>query len=278
MQGRRQGIDMILVLAGTSDARALALEIKQAGYNLLTTVVTENAAAEMKQAGIDVQAGRLTDEEMVSLIQAKGIQAIVDASHPFAEEASKNAIRAAKLANVPYIRYERESQTFQYEKMTVVSSYEEAAAVAATKKGVVMLTTGSKTLQVFTEKLLGLPDIRLIARMLPRVDNMEKCEQLGLPQKNIVAIQGPFTREFDKALYKQYGVTLMITKESGKVGSVDEKVEAAKDLGIEIIMIRRPKIDYGTVYSNFSDVIQALCKAVPSQLNELEKEYMLNKE
>jgi precorrin-6A/cobalt-precorrin-6A reductase len=265
---------MILVLAGTSDARALALEIKLAGYKLLTTVVTENAAAEMKQAGIDVKAGRLTDEEMVSLIQAKGIQAVVDASHPFAEEASKNAIRAAKMAKVPYIRYERESQTFQYEKMTVVNSYEEAAAVAATKKGVVMLTTGSKTLQVFTEKLLGLPDIRLIARMLPRVDNLEKCEQLGLPQKNIVAIQGPFTREFDKALYKQYGVTLMITKESGKVGSVDEKVEAAKELGIEIIMIRRPKIDYGTVYSHFSDVIQALGKAVPSQLNELKKEYI----
>lgn len=264
---------MILALAGTSDARALALEIKQAGYNILTTVVTENAANEMKQAGIDVQAGRLTDEEMVSLIQAKGIQAIVDASHPFAEEASKNAISAAKLTKIPYIRYERESQTFQYEKMTVVDSYEEAAAAAATKKGVVMLTTGSKTLQVFTEKLLGLPDIRLIARMLPRVDNMEKCEQLGFPQKNIVAIQGPFTREFDQALYKQYGVTMMITKESGKVGSVDEKVEAAKDLGIEIIMIGRPKIDYGTVYSNFSDVIQALRKAVPSLLDELKKEH-----
>jgi precorrin-6A/cobalt-precorrin-6A reductase len=89
---------------------------------------------------------------------------------------------------------------------------------------------------------------------------MEKCEKLGVPQKNIIAIQGPFTKEFDQALYKQYGVTVMITKESGKVGSVDEKIEAAKELGIEVIMIGRPKIDYGTVYSDFSDVVQEINK------------------
>ncbi len=57
---------------------------------------------------------------MVGLIETKGIQVIVDASHPFAEEASENAISAAKTVKVPYIRYERESQTFQYEKLKMV--------------------------------------------------------------------------------------------------------------------------------------------------------------
>jgi precorrin-6A/cobalt-precorrin-6A reductase len=255
---------MILMLAGTSDARSLAVEIKNAGGNLLATVVTENAADELRQAEIEVRAGRLMEEDMVSLINHKGITAIVDASHPFAEEASKNAISAAKKSQVPYIRYERESQSFEYKKLTVVESYEEAAERAASKKGVVLLTTGSKTLQIFTEKLLESPDIRLIARMLPRVDNMQKCEKLGFPQKNILAIQGPFTREFEEALYKQYGVTVMITKESGKVGSVDQKVEAAMELGIEIILIGRPKLHYGTAYSKFSDVIDDLLKKVPN--------------
>ncbi|PGL68801.1 precorrin-6A reductase [Bacillus sp. AFS055030] len=253
---------MIFVLAGTSDARALALEIKKEGFDLLASVVTENAAVELREVGICVQVGRLTDADMVGLIATKGIQAVVDASHPFAEEASKNAIKAAETVKIPYIRYERESQKFQYDKMKVVESYEEAADLASTNKGVVMLTTGSKTLQIFTEKLLGNPDIRLIARMLPRIDNMEKCEQLGLPQKNIIAMQGPFSKEFDKALYKQYGVTLMVTKESGKVGSVDEKVEAAKELGIKVILIGRPKLNYGTVYANFIDVIAELNKKI----------------
>ncbi|MGI8383915.1 precorrin-6A reductase [Robertmurraya sp. P23] len=249
---------MIFMLAGTSDARALAIEIRNEGHELLTTVVTDNAANEMNKSNIPVHIGRLTADEMIHLIESKGATTVIDASHPFAEEASKNAIQAAKQLGLAYIRYERASQTFDYDKLTVVPTYKEAAQLAATKKGVIMLTTGSKTLQVFTEELQGKSDIRLVARMLPRLDNMEKCEQLGFPQKNIIAIQGPFTKEFDEALYKQYKVNVMITKESGKVGSVDEKVDAAKELGIEIIMIARPNMEYGMSYSEFSPILKAL--------------------
>jgi precorrin-8X/cobalt-precorrin-8 methylmutase len=249
---------MILVLAGTSDARELALEIKRAGYSLLTTVVTENAANGMKDVGLDVRVGRLTAEEIASIIKEKGFQAVVDASHPFAEEASKNALTGAKAANVPYIRYERESQSYQHEGVTLVDSYEEAASVAATKRGVIMLTTGSKTLATFVDKLIELPDTTVVARMLPRLDNMQKCEDLGLEQKNIVAMQGPFSKELNKALYAHYKVDLMITKESGKVGAVDEKLEAALEMGIEVLMIGRPKVEYGTVFSDFPSVIKQL--------------------
>jgi precorrin-6A/cobalt-precorrin-6A reductase len=253
---------MILVLAGTSDARELALEIKKAGYDLLTTVVTDSAAKSMKEAGLDVQIGRLTASDMAFLIQDRGFQAVVDASHPFAEEASKNAVTGAKEANVPYIRYERESQSFHQDLVTLVDNYEEAATLAAEKKGVIMLTTGSKTLAIFAQKLIGLPETTVVARMLPRLDNMQKCEELGLEQKNIVAMQGPFSKTLNKALYEHYRVTLMITKESGKVGAVDEKLEAALEMGIETIMIGRPKVEYGTVFSDFSRVVDQLKKWV----------------
>lgn len=249
---------MILQLAGTSDARELALEIKKAGYPILTTVVTENAAKEMKKVGIDTLVGRLTDEEIASVITRYHIKAVVDGSHPFAEEASKNAISGAEMAGVPYIRYERESKSFEDPKLISVDDYEEAAQYAAQKKGTIMLLTGSKTLHVFTRVLLNLPDTRLLARMLPRKDNMEKCEELGFEQKNIIAIQGPFTKEFNQALFQQFGVTLMVTKESGKQGSVDEKVEAALELGIETVMIKRPKVNYGTVFSNFKEIVEKL--------------------
>ncbi|WP_214484394.1 precorrin-6A reductase [Bacillus sp. SM2101] len=250
---------MILCLAGTSDARELAISMKNDGYSLLTTVVTDSAAIELRKAGLPIKVGRLTAEEMVEVIQQQNIETIVDASHPFAEEASRNAIQAARAADIPYIRYERQREhIIKREKVITVESYEQAAEVAASKGGVIMLTTGSKTLQVFSQKLLNLPNTRLIARMLPRKDNMEKCEQLGIPQKNIVAIQGPFTKEFDIALYKQYGVTLMITKESGKVGSVDEKLAAAAELDIETIVIKRPSIEYGLTFSSFDEVLRQL--------------------
>ncbi len=249
---------MILFLAGTSDARELAVQIKEAGYRILATVVTESAAKSLENQGVDTRIGRLTAADMTVLIRQKGIQAVVDASHPFAEEASKNALQAANEANVLYIRYEREQQQYNDERLIVVRDYGAAAKLAAEKRGVIMLTTGSKTLEIFTKELAGLENTRVIARMLPRLDNMEKCALLGIEQKNIVAMQGPFSKELNKALYRHYDVTLMITKESGKVGAVDEKIEAALECGIETILIARPKIQYQNLYSSNAGVLNHL--------------------
>ncbi|MDE5412166.1 precorrin-6A reductase [Alkalihalobacterium chitinilyticum] len=253
---------MIYVIAGTSDARELAITLRDAGHDIMASVVTDNAAISLREANIETVVGRLTAEEMTVFIEQRGIEMIVDASHPFAEEASKNAVKASRISRVPYIRYEREEYQGQTGQITHVSSYKEAALLAKEKKGTVMLTTGSKTLQIFTEHLLNVNGVRLIARMLPRKDNMEKCEVLGVEQKNIVAIQGPFSKELNIALFKQYSVTLMITKESGKVGSVDEKVEAAKELNIPIVMISRPKIDYGIVCRSYEDVLETINQKV----------------
>lgn len=249
---------MIFMLAGTSDARNLALELQSADYAVTATVVTDSAASSLTEVGIPHLVGRLTAEEMATIMKDQGYRLVVDASHPFAEEASKNAMAAAEQANVPYIRYERAHWHYAHPLITVVKDYEEAAQLAAEKRGVIMLTTGSKTLATFTKVLHGLENTRVIARMLPRLDNMEKCEALGVAQRDIVAIQGPFSKELNEALFRQYDVTLMITKESGKVGSVDEKLEAALACGIETILIARPNIKYGQQYSTFEDVIQAV--------------------
>lgn len=249
---------MILFLAGTSDARNLAVLLNQEGFPLIATVVTESAAESLKNEKIDVKVGRLNEEKMTEFAKEIGAKCIVDASHPFAEEAHITAKLVSERLNIHYVRYERENLHFEQEFITYVSSYEEAAELAAKKKGVVMLTTGSKTLDIFAKKLLPIPDVRVICRMLPRLDNMQKCEQLGFPQKNIVAMQGPFSKELNMALFNQFGVSLMITKESGKVGAVDEKIEAAKELGIETVVIKRPNIDFGTVFYNKEQVVHFL--------------------
>ncbi|MBA4544103.1 precorrin-6A reductase [Thermoactinomyces daqus] len=252
---------MVLFLAGTSDARDLAVRLNRARISLLATVVTESAAKSLREEGIPVRVGRLTAEEMAGLIRVQGCNRVVDASHPFAEEASKNAMEAARICGIPYIRFERPAWIYgNHPGICIVSSYEEAAEEAARRKGVIMLTTGSKTLATFTKRLLPDPEILLVARMLPRKDNMEKCAELGIEQKNIIAMQGPFGKELNIALYRHYGVTTVITKESGKAGSVDEKVEAALDEGIGVILIARPQLDYGTSFSSAEEVVAALSK------------------
>ncbi|WP_107839738.1 precorrin-6A reductase [Metasolibacillus meyeri] len=247
---------MILFLAGTSDARDLAIRLQQEGHQLLATVVTPSAAESLQQASIPHRIGRLTAAQMVDIIKTEGVHLLVDASHPFAEEASKQAMAAAQEADVPYIRYERAREDYAHPLITTVASYEAAAQLAKDKGGTIMLTTGSKTLATFTKVLLPVEGIRVIARMLPNLENMEKCAALGVAQKDIVAIQGPFTKELNHALYTQYGVTLMVTKASGKVGSVDEKISSALELGIEIIMIDRPNISYGQQFSTFEEISQ----------------------
>ncbi|CAM4376858.1 precorrin-6A reductase [Paenibacillus alkaliterrae] len=250
---------MILTLCGTSDARELAVRIKASGYPLLASVVTDNAAKSLDEAGIAVRTGRLASEQMIELLRESNCKAVVDASHPFAEEAHRNAMRAAQEAGLPYIRFERSSLVYDdHPMLTVVSSYEEAALEAQRLKGSVMLTTGSKTLAIFAKHLLQDPDIRLVARMLPRKDNMELCEQLGIEQKNIIALQGPYSSDLNEALYRKFGTTVMITKESGKTGAVDEKVNAALAMDIHVILISRPELEFGDVFTHYDGVLDRL--------------------
>ncbi|MBM7647829.1 precorrin-6A/cobalt-precorrin-6A reductase [Bacillus ectoiniformans] len=244
---------MILFLAGTSDARELAVQIHKNGYQLVATVVTESAAENLRSANIPVRVGRLNFRQMRQLVEDDEIKLIIDASHPFAEEASKTAMEAADLEDIPYIRYERPDEIFSHALITEVDTYEDAALLAKKHRGVVMLTTGSKTLSTFTRHLQA-EGIRFICRMLPNKENMEKCETLHIPQKDIIAIQGPFSTDLNKALYEQYGVTLMITKESGKVGAMDEKIEAAISLGIPVLLIKRPRITYINECTSFEQV------------------------
>ncbi|TBL78274.1 precorrin-6A reductase [Paenibacillus thalictri] len=247
---------MIFMLCGTSDARELALRLKETGSSLCCSVVTDSAAKSLQEHGLTVRTGRLTADEMAQLLQEGGYRAVVDASHPFAEEAHRNAMVAARQLGLPYIRFERASLLYgDNPQLTVVSGYEEAALEAKRRKGSVMLTTGSKTLHIFARHLIQDPDIRLVARMLPRRDNMEKCEELGVEQKNIIAMQGPFTKEMNEALYRQFKTTVMVSKESGTTGAVDEKVETALAMGIEVILISRPEIEFGTVFTDFGGVL-----------------------
>ncbi len=90
----------------------------------------------------------------MSLIQEKDVTTVIDASHPYAEEASKTAMAAAEQCNVPYIRYERPKQQFVHPLVTEVETYEEAALISSAHKGTVMLTTGSKTLATFYKTLI----------------------------------------------------------------------------------------------------------------------------
>lgn len=249
---------MILVLAGTQDGRQLAACLAAGGYQVVVSVISDYGRSLAELPGICVHTGQLTLAGMQEFIAAQGIKAVVDASHPYAANVSANAMAACETSGVDYIRYERsEVSVPEYRQLHLAKDAAEAARIAAGLGKIIFLTTGSRTLKIFkTEPLLA--DCRLIARVLPQIDVITECMELGFKPGDIVAIQGPFSHTLNVALFKEYGTEVVITKNSGTIGGADTKISAAMELGLKLVVIGRPAIEYKNLCRTSTEVITRL--------------------
>ena len=135
----------------------------------------------------------------------------------------------------------------------------------ATGEEKILLTTGSKELESFcTDENLRK---RLVVRVLPGRESMELCWKAGLEGKQIIAMQGPFTKELNLATIRQYGITALVTKESGKIGGTDEKLEAAKEAGIACHVIRKPVCEDAAAMS-FEEVLAEILRMAGKEICE----------
>ncbi|MEE9593797.1 MAG: precorrin-6A/cobalt-precorrin-6A reductase [Candidatus Hydrothermarchaeales archaeon] len=122
---------MIWVLAGTRDASEIIKRLKNEGFNILASVITEQGRELAEEAGASDVAGAMNVEEMKELIQNCGIRAVIDATHPFAVDASINAMRACRELSVPYLRFERPSLKDIGEGVHLVEDFHGAGVKAA---------------------------------------------------------------------------------------------------------------------------------------------------
>ncbi len=230
---------MILVLAGTSEGRQVAIALENEGLEVMAATATAYGG-ELLQKGFhgEISTRPLGLEAMTELICLKGVIKVIDATHPFAEEVSNNAREACRLAGVEYERLEREGSHVEAgEGVITARDTEEAVQLAAGFAGNIFLTVGSSKLEYYTRSL---NPKKLIVRILPVKASLEKCIKLGIPPKNIIAMQGPFEEEMNKLLFRCYEAALVISKDSGPAGGVAEKISAAQSLSLPIIIIYRP--------------------------------------
>lgn len=248
---------MILVLSGTKDGRIIINKLLEKGFKVLATTTTEYGKKLIgNNKNLKVISKSLNKSEMKDLLISYDIDLIIDCTHPYAEEASKNIIFASKDTSIKYIRYERERG--KYNDILSFDTFKECTKYLKATEGNILLTTGSNNLKVFVENI----NInRLYIRVLPTSKVIKKCENLGFIPKQILALQGPFNKGLNREIYKQYNIKHMITKDSGDIGGTKEKIESAKEIGIEPIVINRPVIDYG---EKFFDVDEMLKKIVSS--------------
>lgn len=123
------------------------------------------------------------------------------------------------------------------DSIRVVQSAANAAEYLLETKGNILLTTGSKELRAYAE----IPRERLYVRVLPTHDSIAACEAAGIPHRNIIAMFGPFSQRMNEAMLEQYHISYLVTKEAGRNGGFEEKLQAAKRCGVKAIVIRRPE-------------------------------------
>ena len=189
-------------------------------------------------ASLLTSVGRKGREELLAMAQEHPVRLIIDASHPYAVEISENAMSIARELDLPYIRFERESVDSY--PCTSFREYADAAAYLAEREGNILLTIGTNNMRYFT----GLRKERLYARIAPFQGSLEACETLGFEPGQIIAMSFRFSREFNATLYRELSIRYLVTKESGDDGGIREKLDAAMDTGVEIVLIERPTLTY----------------------------------
>lgn len=235
----------LIVFGGTTEGRVLSCEMARLGAAVTVFVATEYGKEEQgEQPGLTVRAGRLDAEQMCAVIA--GADLCVDATHPYAAEASRNIRAACERAGVKRLRLLRERSGIPA-GAEVFPTAGGAAAWLKDTDGNILLATGAKELGVFAD----LGGERLYPRVLPLTASLDACAAAGVPRSNIIALQGPFTQELNEALIRQFHIRFLVTKDGGQAGGFQEKADAAAATGTQLVLIRRPEdsgMDYDGVY------------------------------
>ena len=228
----------VLLFGGTGEGRALAEWMLARGLDATVCVATEYGETLLPD-GMKVHVGRLDTDGMAELM-ADGYTLVIDATHPYAVEVTENIRAASERTGLPYLRLLRQSDgedlCHKAENMAV------AAEMLEGLPGNVLLTTGSKELDHFARP--GLRE-RCFPRVLPMADSLERCLALGFPPRNIICMQGPFTREMNVATLHQFHIDTLVTKDTGGYGGFRAKAEAAKEAGCALLVVERPRNETG---------------------------------
>ncbi|WP_297208793.1 precorrin-6A reductase [uncultured Flavonifractor sp.] len=237
----------VLLFGGTAEGRELAAWLLARRVSCLVCVATEYGETLLPR-GIQSHVGRLDRAEMEQLMASRPFTHVVDATHPYAAEVTANIRAAAGAAGLPCLRLVRRSDGA--ERYPRAESMAAAADMLEGLPGNVLLTTGSKELDAFARP--GLTE-RCFPRVLPLPDSLERCLELGFPPKQIICMQGPFSKELNVALLKQYHIKTLVTKDTGGFGGFREKAEAAQEAGAALLVVERPGAEQGLTLEDMQE-------------------------
>jgi precorrin-6A/cobalt-precorrin-6A reductase len=215
----------VLVLGGTREARELATRLVGEGVVVVTALAGRTEAPLMPPGEVRI-GGFGGAEGLARWLKERGVERVVDATHPFAARISQSARTACAAAGVPLETVERAGYKEGAEDdWRWVDSLAEAARAARGHR--VLLTTGRLGLDAFADARHAWFLTRCITR-----------PETPLPPGELLLERGPFTLDGELDLIDRYNIDMVITKDSGGPAP---KLEAARRRGLPVVIVRRPE-------------------------------------
>ena len=233
----------VLVFAGTTEGYEICRFLADHQVRTMGFAATEYGGKSLTENEyLTVQTGRLDETAMEQVFIQEKPEMVLDATHPYAAEVTVNICTACEKTQTLYRRVLRESGSRE-DKAVYVESVQAAAQYLDQTQGNVLLTTGSKELAGFT----GMKNYqeRLYARVLSLPNVMQACAELGFEGKHLIGMQGPFSRELNAAMLRQYRCKYLVTKDTGKAGGFQDKIDAALECDAVPVIIGRPLKEEG---------------------------------
>jgi len=222
----------ILVLGGTTEARLLSARLA-ADVRFDATLSLAGRTSDPVAHAVPIRVGGFGGVEgLARHLQAEAVDVLVDATHPFAARISWNAWHAAGQAGVSLLVLSRPGWSRRDgDRWTKVENLEAAALALGPVPRNVLLTLGRQELASF----LGAPQHHYLVRSIEPVE-----PPLDLPSVRYLLARGPFQLEDELALLRDEKIEAIVTKDSG-AAATHAKIEAARLLGIEVVMVARPE-------------------------------------
>ena len=220
-----------LILGGTTEASRLAEAMAAAGLPAVLSYAGRTESPRLQPVPVRV-GGFGGAEGLAGYLKAEGIGRVIDATHPFAAQISRNALAACAAAGVPLLALERPAwQPGPGDCWTMAPDLQAAAALLDGPPQRVFLAIGRQHLSAFS----GRPQHHYLLRLVDPPDT------LPLPDCTVELARGPFDATGDRALMQRHGITLIVAKNAGGTGA-GAKLTAARDLSLPVILIDRPAL------------------------------------
>ncbi len=238
----------LLILGGTTEAGALAGIVAGAGLNAVFSYA--GRVETPREQPVPVRIGGFGGVQgLAAYLRAERITHVIDATHPFAAQMSRNAVAACAETGVPLVALCRPPWQRQTEdQWTIVPDIPGAvAALAGGRPRRVFLAVGRLHLAEFAAQ----PQHHYLLRLVDQPDTVP------LPDCTVTVARGPFTALADKHLMIKHEIDLVVSKNSGGSGA-RSKIDAARELGLPVIMIARPDIPFRSEVGSPAEVLQWL--------------------